>query len=249
MTGNEASGESTGGSNAAPTDPPRHTGDLKAQASATAGTLREEAAGTLADVKAEGAGVAEAAKERAASFAEEQKRIGASQAETLARAVHGAADDLQEAAPGVARYVHEAASAMDGLARNLRDSTPGELMGRVEDLARRQPVAFFGASVLAGFALARFARSSAENARRREADAGGHGRMQAAAGGGGDAARSPQSSSMGAPGWVPAAPGRSDDAAPQATRPATLAAASLGGAAARPRPPAGPQAGPQGDAS
>jgi hypothetical protein len=248
MSGNGTPGEATAGSNAAPTDPPEHTGDLKAQASATTGALREEATGTLADVKAEGASVAEAAKERAASFAEEQKRIGANQAETLARAVHGAADDLQEAAPGVAHYVHEAASAVDGLARNLRDSSPGELMGRMEDLARRQPVAFFGASVLAGFALARFARSSAENARRREADAGGHGRMQAAAGDG-DAARSPQSSSMGAPGWVPAAPGRSDDTAPQATRPATLAAASLGGAAARPRPPIDPRVGPQGEAS
>jgi hypothetical protein len=240
MSGKETPGESTTGSNADPTDPLRRNGEITAQASATAGALREEAAGTLADIKAEGAGVAEAAKERAASFAEEQKRIGAKQAETLARAVHGAADDLQETAPGIARYVHEAASAVDGLARGLRDSSPGELMGRVEDLARRQPVAFFGAAVLAGFALARFARSSAENARRREADAGAHGRLQAAAGG--DAASpSSQSSGTGAPGWVPAAPGRSDDAAPQATRPATLAAASLSSAAARPRPPIGPQ--------
>ena len=200
--------------------------DVSRTTGATAGQLRQEAAGAVEDIKAEGAGVAEAAKNQALSFAEEQKRLGADQAEGIARAVHGAADQLQANSPQMARYVHDAASAVDGLARSLRDSSPGQLMGQVEDLARRQPVAFFGAAVLAGFALARFAKSSAEEARHGSAQATSPqlGRHADSAIGGGRAV--PHSTAMGAPGWVQGGP---DDA----PRPATVAAASLGGAAAR----------------
>lgn len=193
---------------------------------ATNSQIRQEAVDAVEDVKAEGAGVAEAAKNQALGFAEEQKQRGAEHAEGIARAVHGAADQLQESSPQIAHYVQEAASAMDGLARSLRDSSPGQLMGQMDDLARRQPVAFFGAAVLAGFALARFARSSAEEARHAGVQAmvpqGGQ-HTDAAIGGGRVV---PHSTAMGAPGWVQSGPG-------DAPRPATVAAASLGGAAAR----------------
>ena len=198
--------------------------DIKTEG--TTGQLRQEAAGLVADIKTEGAAVAEAAKDQALGFAEEQKQRGAEQAEGIARAVHGAADQLQETSPQIARYVQEAASAVDGLARGLRDSSPGQLMGQMEGLARRQPVAFFGAAVLAGFALARFAKSSAEEARQSGAQATlpQGGRQADAAIGGGRVV--PHSTAMGAPGWVQGGP---DDT----PRPATVAAASLGGAAAR----------------
>jgi hypothetical protein len=213
-----------------PGDPAKPT--VKGEATVVAGQLREEAAGAAADIRSEATGVAEAAKDRAMGFAEEQKRVGADQAEGLARAVHGAADQLQESSPQIARYVHDAASAMDGLARNLRDSSPGQLMGQMEDLARRQPVAFFGAAVLAGFALARFAKSSAEEARYGSGSFGHAqpGRHADGAIGGGRVV--PHSTAAGAPGWVQAGP---DDA----PRPATVAAASLGGAAARTQAQAG----------
>ncbi|MDO9706796.1 hypothetical protein [Paracraurococcus lichenis] len=205
-------------------------------ASAAAGQVKQEAAGAVQDLKAEGAGLAEAAKDRAQGFVETQQRAGAEQAEGLARAVHGAADQLQQSSPQIAHYVHEAASAVDGLARNLRDSNPGQLLGRLETMARRQPVAFFGAAVLAGFALARFAKASAEGTQYGSASHGGasfggatsgasHGRGQepAAIGGGTPV---PHSTAGGAPGWVQGKPG-------ETPRPATVAAASLGGAAAR----------------
>ena len=37
----------------------------------------------------------------------------------------------------------------------------GELVGQVQDFARRHPTAFLGATVIAGFALIRFLKSSA----------------------------------------------------------------------------------------
>jgi hypothetical protein len=224
------------------------------EARAAAGTLREEAAGAASDIKKEGAEVVRAARERAMNFAEAQQQAGAEHAESVAQSVHGAADKLGETSPQVARYVHEAANAMEGLGRTLRESSPGELMGRVEDLARRQPVAFFGAAVLAGFALARFAKSSADASRQRT---GGYaGRYQddqrddyGATRTGYPAARTAGAMTQrpagagGAPGWVPPTTEGANDAHPGSTgtgststpaRPATLAAASLGGAAAWP---------------
>lgn len=211
--------------------------DLASKARGTVSGLRGEAAGVVQDVKAEGGAVVEAAQERAVGFAEEQKKVGAEQADSLSRAVHRAADELQGTSPQIARYVHEAASSVDHLARALRDRSPGELIGGVEDLARRQPVAFFGAAVLAGFALARFARSSTEgtNAQPGQAAKASHalsvGLSRGPAVGGGVV--TPRTAAMGAPGWVPDPTHRQGDAG-AAARPATMAAASLGGAAAQP---------------
>jgi hypothetical protein len=47
-----------------------------------------------------------------------------------------------------------------------------ELIGTMEDFARRQPVAFLGGAVAAGFGFARFMRSSAERRRGAAASAG-----------------------------------------------------------------------------
>ena len=193
-----------------------------AQASEAASRLRDEAAGVAADVKAEASGVAEAVQDRAAGFAEGQKHAGAEQAEGLARAVHRAADELQGTSPQLAHYVREAADSTGQLAQALRNRSVGDLVSGVEDFAHRQPVAFFGATVLAGFALARFVKSSADDAR-------GTGGAHAASGAG--VAPALGTSTAGAPGWVPAS-GGPDDADPKTRRPATMAAASLGGAAA-----------------
>ena len=209
--------------------------DLASKARDAAGGVRDEAAGLVQDVKAEGASVAEAARDRASGFAEEQQRAGAEQADGFARAIHRAADELQGTSPQIARHVHEAASSLDGLGRALRERNPGELVGGVEGLARRQPVAFFGAAVLAGFALARFAKSSAEDAHRpaaqsiRPVPAEPPPIREARATGGGGAVPV-HTTATGAPGWVPD-PDRPGDAG---AKPATMAAASLGGAAARP---------------
>jgi hypothetical protein len=203
--------------------------DLASKARDAAGGVRDEAAGLVQDVKAEGASVVEAARDRASGFAEEQQRAGAEQADGFARAVHRAADELQGTSPQIARYVHEAASSLDDLGRALRERSPGDLLNGVEGLARRQPVAFFGAAVLAGFALARFAKSSAEDA---------HGPVAPQSKTRGIQPIPPEPrpvkearpTNVGAPGWVP----EPDRPGGSGAKPATMAAASLGGAAARP---------------
>jgi len=132
------------------------------QPSEATSRLRDEAAAAVADVKAEAAGVVEAARERATGFAEQQKVAGAQYAEVVARAVHRAADELQDTSPQIASYVREAGASVRQVAQTIRERSVQDVVGEVQGIARQQPIAFFGAAVLAGFALSRFVKSSAE---------------------------------------------------------------------------------------
>lgn len=203
------------------------------QAKRAAGTVRAEAVGALSDLREEGGALLEATREQAMGFAETQAKLGADQAEGVARAVHSAASELEQNSPGVARYVHEAATAVDGFARTLRDHSPAELMGQVEHLARRQPAAFFGVAVLAGFALARFAKSSADDLPH-----------------GGQTMGTYTGVPMGARATAAYPPPPRPVPMP-ATMPATMASASLGGAVAHrnAEAQAGAQVGAQSDAN
>lgn len=245
-------------------------------ASQAASTIASEASAAAGTIKQEGAALLDTAQTRASEMAQQGVHAGAEQAEGIARAIHRAADELDKESPQLARTVHDAAGAIDGMARALRDRNPSEILRGAEDFARRQPLAFFGAAALAGFAIARFARSSATHQSGYSGTPyqGGDQRSRAYAGTGtgygtsdtgmsagmgvtthdtmhdmstagtgatgpvstGTASGSsyphgpstPHDASSGAPGWV-----ADENGTP---RPATLASASLGGAAAyRPR--------------
>jgi len=134
---------------------------LRGGAADAAETLRREAAAAGRTLKQEGTQVLHDVQERAVEAAERGKHAGAEQAEGIARAVHRAASELEDNSPQLASIVHDAAGTIDRMARSLQESSPGDMLQGVQDFARRQPLAFFGATVLAGFAIARFARASA----------------------------------------------------------------------------------------
>lgn len=103
---------------------------------------------------------AESVKGRARTVVEEQKEQGAERIDAFGRAVHGAAEELGKEIPEAARYVHSAADRLQGLSSGLRERSVGELTERLQRFARNQPAAAFAGSVLAGFALSRFLKSS-----------------------------------------------------------------------------------------
>src|SRR5271165_911285 len=115
---------------------------------------------------------AEALRQQAAQFAgdvghelnrtgEAQKARGAEAIRSLARAIDSAAEELQQQSPTVARTVREAARGVEGLSENLSNRNVDELVDAAVRLARAQPALFVGGSVAAGFAVARFLKSSA----------------------------------------------------------------------------------------
>ncbi|MBY0339480.1 MAG: hypothetical protein K2X11_22915 [Acetobacteraceae bacterium] len=187
-------------------DATRVSSEVQARAGEAASALREEALSTAGEIAQQGRSLMDNAVERAEDALEQGKAMGAEHAQGLARAIRHAAEDLEGSSPEVARHVRSAAEAVQGIAGALRERGAGELLEEVTRFARRQPAAFFGAAALAGFALARFAKAGSG----RPAQGGGLGH--------------PAPATM-APGWT-----REEDGT--LGRPATMAAASLGGAAA-----------------
>jgi hypothetical protein len=107
-------------------------------------------------------------KERARRVAEQQKKAGADQIGGVARAVHGAAREIEQELPQAAGFVHDAAAKLEGAAASLRERSIDDLVRSLNNFARNQPAAFFGGAVLAGFALSRFLKSSAESSDEQE---------------------------------------------------------------------------------
>jgi hypothetical protein len=103
----------------------------------------------------------ESAKRTAQDLAEDQKTAGARKIGEVAEAVHGAAERLTPELPQLGQWTHTAADALEQAAASLRERSVGELLDSCTRFARSQPLAFFGAAALAGFAAARFIKSSA----------------------------------------------------------------------------------------
>ena len=229
---------------------------IGSQASETKEQVGQQASSVLDEAKAQGAGIADAARERAEDLAEEGKAASAERAHGLAEAVRHVADDLEGTSPEIARHVRAAAESVEGVSAALRDRSVGDLISEVGNFARRQPGAFFGAAMVAGFALSRFAKSSAD-ASPGMSRQGGMNHAASGSGGvgignapmrepgrmasrgvsvsprdraGGSTHEPEHTTATGAPGWVPEV-GAAVTATPH-SHPATMAAASLGGAVA-----------------
>jgi hypothetical protein len=118
---------------------------------------------------------AETAKAQARRIAHQQKNVGADRLREVAGAVHGAARELETGMPQMAGYVHGAAARLEDVAKTLRHRSVDDLIDGIGSFARAQPAVFFGGSMLAGFALTRFLKSSSHKAGQawRQADARG----------------------------------------------------------------------------
>jgi hypothetical protein len=80
----------------------------------------------------------------------------------LARLAHGAADHIEPEVPQLAGLVREAAQTVEHLSAGLRERSLGEIAASVSSFARREPVAFLGGAVLAGFVFARLTQRRAD---------------------------------------------------------------------------------------
>jgi ABC-type transporter Mla subunit MlaD len=110
---------------------------------------------------------AEAAKDAASETAEhlqdkarEQQRSGADFIERLAGNIREAAHAFDGDAPFAARGINSAAEYVEGAAEKIRNGSFRDLVDGATDFAKRQPAAFLGLSVLAGFTAVRFLKAS-----------------------------------------------------------------------------------------
>jgi hypothetical protein len=100
------------------------------------------------------------AGEKLMDVAETEKKAGTDFAAGMASAIRRAAHEFEDDVPQAAQYIRGAADQVDYITKSLRDRNVGQLISDVEDFARRQPTAFLGATVIAGFVALRFIKSS-----------------------------------------------------------------------------------------
>ncbi len=130
------------------------TGDLKSIASDVA----SEIASTALE---QSRGLLDAAKGTATSFADERKDTAAQSIADLASSLRETGNSFEEQ-PSLKAFVGTAADGLEQIATGIRDRSFAEIYGDIEAVARRQPLTFGAGAAIAGFLLARFIKSSAD---------------------------------------------------------------------------------------
>jgi hypothetical protein len=93
-----------------------------------------------------------------------QQHAGSDYAMRFAENIRGAAKAFEQDTPIAARTIELAADYVEDAAEKIRNGSLNDVMDGVTSFARRQPAAFLGLSVLAGFAMVRFLKASAAGA-------------------------------------------------------------------------------------
>ena len=106
------------------------------------------------------------AKQGARSMLDEQKHTAASSIGDIAATLRSSASDLGgRNQPMIARMAECAADGLEQVSGALQRRDLDGLIRETESYARRQPVVFFGAAVVAGFLAIRFLKSTSQTNR------------------------------------------------------------------------------------
>ncbi|TMJ04913.1 MAG: YtxH domain-containing protein [Alphaproteobacteria bacterium] len=136
--------------------------DLKDQASDLAQSATESVKSQAANLTEQAREVASDAGEKMMAAVADQKSAGADYVDNIAEAVRRASYEFDSQLPQAGHYIRQAAAQISTVSNALRTRDISQLAGDVQDFARKQPAAFFGAAVLAGFAAVRFFKSASE---------------------------------------------------------------------------------------
>ena len=107
--------------------------------------------------------VASQATDKLKQTVDSQKSAGADYVGSLAETIRRAAREFDGDLPIAGAYIRKAATQVEGVADTIRTGNFNDLLQGAQSFARRQPTAFLGMAVLAGFGLVRFLKSSADH--------------------------------------------------------------------------------------
>jgi hypothetical protein len=138
-------------------------GDRAREAGAAVKEMAQDASTRGAALAGEVAGNV---KDQVLSAAEEGKDGMAGRLEDMAGAVHRSGEQLEGQQDWLAQLVERGAGELGNLASTVRSNDLRGLVGKLEDIARRQPVLFVGAAMAVGFASARLGKVALAGASR-----------------------------------------------------------------------------------
>lgn len=155
MTDNNRTGSAAGYSKPAPpSDSEAAKNRLRAETSSASAAATE----AVDAVKKEAAAMGEEVRHFAEDQADQVKDATASHMDVFADALKAASEELEKNHEGpAAEMVTHAASGLESLSRSLHGKSTGEILDTVRQFGRDNPVGFLAGSLLAGFALSRFA--------------------------------------------------------------------------------------------
>lgn len=104
--------------------------------------------------------VASGAVDQFQDRARDKQQSGADFIERFAGNIREAARAFENDAPFAAKGINSAAEYVEGAGEKIRNGSFRDLVDNATGFAKRQPAAFLGLSVLAGFAAVRFLRAS-----------------------------------------------------------------------------------------
>jgi hypothetical protein len=127
-------------------------------ASSSTEAIKEQAAEFVDAAK----DVASQASDRFKETIDGQKTAGAEYVGSLADTKRRAAREFDRDLPIAGTYIRKAAAQVETVSDSIRTGNFNDLVRGAQGFARRQPTAFLGMAVLAGFGAVRFLKSSAE---------------------------------------------------------------------------------------
>jgi hypothetical protein len=135
-------------------------------ASSSSETMKEQASDFADAAKDAGAQAANRFKE----MIETQKHAGARYVGGIAEAMRRAAREFEHDLPIAGTVLRKGASQVEAVSGSVKHGDFDDVLKEAQDFARRQPAAFLGMTVLAGFGIVRFLKSSNRDPSGREPD-------------------------------------------------------------------------------
>src|SRR3954470_16769946 len=137
--------------------------DLKEKAAGLAGSSAEAIKGRASDAMDAAKDMASQATDKLKQTVDGQKNAGADYVGNLADTLRRCAREFDNDLPIAGAYIRKAAAQVEGVSDQIKTGNVSDLVKGAQSFARRQPTAFLGLAVLAGFSAVRFLKSSAGN--------------------------------------------------------------------------------------
>lgn len=137
---------------------------MSGKSSTTADSIKAGSARLANEARQYAGDMANRAKEKSRTMFDQQKESALGQVQSVAGAFRSTAGNLQgEGQDQIARYIGIVADQLESLGGRLREKDLDTLISDTQNMVRRSPGTFFAGTVVAGFLLARFLKSSSEH--------------------------------------------------------------------------------------